>query len=225
MQRYANDQAINRKAKLGKILTWGGFAIIILALVLSFQERIITNTLLIVTLIGMLLSQYGIFLDNRWGKHPRIDEVLDQALKGLDSRYAIFHYELGANHVLIAPSGCYALVPVSQDGEITYDGTKWWQTRLRRGKEKKRALKNLTADATFEMRALNKALQKKLNGQELPEVKSILVFLHPDAKVSVEDPPIPAIYVKKLKSSIRKFDRAQTLDEEKISDLAEALGF
>src|SRR4030067_3439954 len=101
MQKYANDRAIGRKAKLSKILTYGGFAVVVLILILSFQQEMRTNTLLIVTLIGMLLSQYGIFLGNRWGKRPRIDEVFDQALKGLDSQYAIFHYELGPTHRLI----------------------------------------------------------------------------------------------------------------------------
>jgi hypothetical protein len=225
MQRYANDRAINRKAKLGKILTYGGFAIVIVILILSFQEQSLTNTLLIVTLIGMLLSQYGIFLDNRWGKRPRVDEVLDQSLKGLDSGYSIFHYELGANHVLVAPSGVYALVPVVLDGEITFDGTRWWRTRIRRGKIQKRAMKNLMADAAIEMRALTRTLQKKLIDYEFPEASSILVFLHSGAKVNVENTPIPAVHMKKLKATVRKFDRGQTLDQGKVLQLADSLGF
>ena len=140
MQRYANDRAINFKAKLGKILTYGGFGIVLIIFILSLQEGMLTNTLLIVTLIGMILSQYGIFLDNRWGKRPRIDEVFDQALKGLDTKYSVFHYELGANHVLIGPGGIFILVPVVFDGTITFDGTRWWRTRIRRGKEQKRAM-------------------------------------------------------------------------------------
>ena len=225
MQRYANDRAIDRKAKLGKILTYGGLGVVIVIFVLSFQETMLSNTFLIVTLIAMLTSQYGILLTNRWGKHPRIDEVLDQALKGLDSKYSLFHYELGANHALITPSGLFALVPVMADGEITFDGEKWWRTRIRRGKAKKRALKNLTSDAAIEVRAFNKTLQRKLNDQELPEVKPILVFLHSDATVNAENAPIPAVHFKKLKGTIRKFDKGQTLEQEQVSELAESLGF
>jgi hypothetical protein len=225
MQRYANDRAIDRKAKLGKILTYGGLGVVIVIFVLSFQEVMLSNTFLIVTLIAMLISQYGILLSNRWGKHPRVDEVIDQALKGLDSKYTLFHYELGANHALIAPSGLFALVPVLADGEITFDGEKWWRTRVRRGKTKKRALKNLTSDAAIEVRAFNKALQKKLNDQELPEVKPILVFLHSDTAVNTENAPIPAVHFKKLKGAIRKFDKGQTLDQGTISELADSLGF
>jgi hypothetical protein len=225
MQRYANDRTMDRKAKLGKILTYGGLGVVIVIFVLSFQEVMLSNTFLIVTLIAMLISQYGILLSNRWGKHPRIDEVLDQALKGLDSNYSLFHYELGANHALIAPSGLFALVPVMADGEITFDGEKWWRTRIRRGKEKKRPLKNLSSDAATEVRAFNKALKKRLNDQELPEVKPILVFLHPDATVKAENAPIPAVYFKKLKGTIRKLDKGQTLEQEQVSELAEALGF
>jgi hypothetical protein len=225
MQRYANDRAINLKAKLGKILTYGGFGIVIIIFILSLQEGMLTNTLLIVTLIGMILSQYGIFLDNRWGKRPRIDEVFDQALKGLDSKYSIFHYELGANHVLIGPGGIFALVPVVFDGEISFDGIKWWRTRIRRGKEQKRALKNLTADAEIELRSLTKSLRKKLIDQEIPEIKPILVFLHSGATVNADNAPIPAVHLKKLKAAIRKFDKGQTLDQGKILQLADSLGF
>jgi hypothetical protein len=184
----------------------------------------LSNTFLIVTLIAMLTSQYGILLTNRWGKHPRIDEVLDQALKGLDSKYSLFHYELGANHALIAPSGLFALVPVMADGEITFDGEKWWRTRIRRGKAKKRALKNLLSDAAIEVRAFNKVLKKKLNDHELPEVKPILVFLHSDAQVNVENAPIPAVHFKKLKGTIRKFDKGQTLEQEEVLELVDSLG-
>ncbi len=225
MQRYANDRSINRKAKLGKILTYGGLGVVVVILILSFQDKTLSSSLLIVTLIAMLLSQYGIFLDNRWGKRPRIDEVLDQALKGLDSRYSIFHYELGANHVLISPSGLYALVPVVLDGEITFDGTRWWRTRIRRGKEQRRGMKNLMADAQIEVRALNRALQKKFFDQELPEANSILVFLHSEAKVNADNAPISAVHLKKLKATVRKYDKGQTLDQGKVLQLADSLGF
>jgi hypothetical protein len=225
MQRYANDRAIQRKAKLGKILTYGGLGIVIVILILSFSQEQLTNTLLIVTLIGMILSQYGIFLDNRWGKHPRIDEAFDQALKGLDSRHAIFHYELGANHVLIAPSGIFALVPFVLDGEINFDGQNWYQTRMRRGKERKRAIRNLTTDASVEIRSLNKSLQKRFVDQEYPEGNPILVFLHNKAIVNAEHAPIPAVHLKKLKGLIRKLDKGPTLDQGKIQQLADALGF
>lgn len=225
MLRYANDRAIERKAKLGKILTYGGLGIVIIILILSFSQEQLTNTLLIVTLIGMILSQYGIFLDNRWGKHPRIDEAFDQALKGLDSRHAIFHYELGANHVLIAPSGIFTMVPVVLDGEITFDGIRWYQTRIRRGKARKKAVRDLTTDASVEIRSLNKSLHKNLVDQEFPEGKPILVFLHAEATVNAEHAPIPAVHLKKLKGMIRKLDKGPTLDQGKILQLADSLGF
>jgi len=225
MQRYANDQAIGSKAKLGKILTFGGAGALLLVLVLSFKQETLTNSFLIITLIAMLLSQYGIFLTNRWGKHPRVDEIFDQALKGLDSQYTIFHYELGASHALITPSGLFALVPVILDGEITFDGTKWWQTRLRRGKERTRQVKNLTTDASIETHALEKKLQKKLPDQGVPVVEPILVFLHSDATVNAEKSPIIAVHVKKLKQIIRKLEKKHTIDQSRILQLADSLGF
>jgi hypothetical protein len=225
MQRYIKEKGIERKAKLGKILTFGGLAVVVVIFIYSLQSDVLNNSFLIIVLIAMLLSQYGIFLDNRWGKHPRIDEVFDQALKGFDSKYSLFHYELGANHVLISPSGVHALIPVILEGEISYDDEKWYQTRIRRGKERTKKIKNLITDAAIEVRSLTKALKKRLEDQEIPEVKPILVLLHDDATSNASNAPIPIVHQKKLKSLIRKLGKGPTLDEGQVLQVADSLGF
>lgn len=225
MQRFLKEKAIERKAKLAKILTYGGLAVVVVIFIYSLQKEILGNIFLVIVLVAMLLSQYGIFLDNRWGKHPRIDEIFDQALKGFDSKYTIIHYELGANHVLISPLGVFALIPVILEGEITYDDETWYQTRTRRGKKRKKKAKNLTDDAAIEVRSLEKALQKRLKDQEIPEVKSILVLLHENATSKASNAPIPLVHQKKLKSMIRKLDNGPTLDEGQVHQLTDSLGF
>jgi hypothetical protein len=86
-------------------------------------------------------------------------------------------------------------------------------------------IKNLITDATIEVRSLTKALQKRLEDQEIPEVKPILVLLHDDATTNAPNAPIPIVHQKKLKSLIRKLGKGPTLDEEQVLEVADSLGF
>jgi hypothetical protein len=225
MQIFIKRNSIERKAKIGSYLMYGGAGILILTFIFSLSYPQSTAFIGISALIAFLLSQYGIILRNRWGRRPRIDEIIDQSLKGLDSNYTLFHYELGANHVLISPAGIFTLVPTIHDGKITYEDNNWWQIKKKRRGESKRKQNKLSSDADLEFRALTRSLQKKLPDQVIPEPKPILVFLHPDAIVQVEHAPIFASHGKKLKSFIRKLDRSGTLDELQIDLLAESSGF
>jgi hypothetical protein len=223
MQRYADDRAIMRKAKLGKILMFGGLGLMAAILFYSFKNPGMSNLFFIIALVGMLLSQMGIMLSNRWGKSPRVDEVIDQALKGLDSKYAIFHYDLGASHVLFSPSGVFTLVPSALAGEITYEDGKWWQTQLRRGRPRRKVIKTLEVDAEVDIRSLTKTLRRFFTDRELPPVSAIIVFLHQDANVKTENAPLQAIHIKKLKSWLRK-NRGLTFSEDEVARLAEWRG-
>jgi hypothetical protein len=163
MQIYIKNRSIERKAKIANYLMYAGPILLVGIFILSFSYPESTTILGIAALISFVVSQYGIILKNRWGKRPRIDEIIDQSLKGLDSKFTIFHYELGANHALISPSGIFALVPVILDGKITFEDGKWWQIKKSLGRERKKRQNKITTDAEFELRALSRSLQKKLN--------------------------------------------------------------
>jgi hypothetical protein len=68
-------------------------------------------------------------------------------------------------------------------------------------------------------------MQKKLLNHDIPEIKPILVFLHPETTTNADNAPIPAVHLKKLKAAIRKFDKGQTLDQAEVLQLADSLGF
>lgn len=224
MQRFANDKSIERKAKLGKYLTLAGFAALIGSLVLSFTQPQLANQLLIIAFSGTLLVQVGFLFTNRWGKHPRTDEILDQALKGLDSEYTLFHYLLGADHVLISPVGIYVLVPSIDDGEIRFRDGTWWQTRMRRGKAKDKKLKQLTTNARLEHRAFTKWVGKNLKAEDLPPSTPLLVFLHPDSTIHTKNASPDAVHFKKLKSYLRKQPRQSSIPESRLTELVELTG-
>lgn len=208
MRRFANDAAINRRSRAGTILTFVGFGLLIISLILSFRTETITTLSLGSALSGMIITQIGVTLTNKWGKRPRVDEIIDAALKGLDSRYALFHYSLGTDHVLFTPSGAFALVPCVQEGEISYDEGQWWQTTQRRGKKRKKRLKNIGKNAEYEAQATAKRIGRLVPQEEHPSVTPLLVFLHPDARLIVDGASPDAVHHKKVKQYLRKIKGA-----------------
>jgi len=204
MQRVANERMIKRRAQAGKFLTYTGVATLVGGLILSFTRREPTaadqTMVSILAILGMLCWQAGFALTNRWGNSPRRDEVLDKALKGLSKEYTIVHYMLGAKHVLFGPSGIFVLVP---------------QLQIRKGRRglRRKKLGRIEGDVEIERRALQKKLARVMPENQIPTIRGILVFIHPEVKVSAgQDTPESAVYAKKLKAMIRKLPTLPGLD-------------
>ena len=128
MQQYINSAKVKRNARLARILSFGGLAVMGLGLLISFRPPYRIDLVLGLFLVGILASQIGLPMRNRWDRRPRIDEILDGALKGLDQRFAIFHYSLGARHVLVCPGGVFAVIPRVENGLIRSSDGLWTRT-------------------------------------------------------------------------------------------------
>ena len=167
-------------------------------------------------------------LGNRWGASPRVDEILDEALKGLDNRYGIYHYKLGTSHALISPAGAFALVPRFEDGEITYDGDKWFAHGTKRRILRKsgiRSIGGVLKNAEAEARTMQRSLQRTLPEASNISVQPILVFVKNDTFVKIDEAPLYAVHTKKLKSFVRNLPKAKSLTAEELESLAEKLGY
>ncbi len=193
-----------------------------LGLLISFRPPYRVDLVLGLFLIGILSSQIGQPMRNRWDRQPRIDEILDGALKGLDQRFAIFHYSLGARHLLICPGGVFALIPRGEHGIIEYNDGNWTRT-TRKGSLFRRAgtrnIRGIEREADAEVDRANSRL-------DLPfSVRPLFVFMHSKAEMNVRQAPELASHLKKLKSSIRRLPKAETLAERQIAELAADRGF
>lgn len=228
MRQFRDSRLIKRNNYLGKALTFSGLALLIGSLVLSFTRPEMMNQLLIAVIIGTMFSQVGIALNSRWGSSPRIDELFDNALKGLDNRYATFHYKLGTSHALFSPSGVFALVPHHEDGEITYADGMWSQMRHKVGifrRSSRKPLKRIERSANAEARAMKRAINRKLPNMPEITMHPILVFTNEDAFIKTQNTPILTVHIKKLKSVIRRLPKAKTFTADEIELLAKAVGF
>ena len=115
-----NDSLIKRNARIGQVTMFVALAVLAGGMFVSFQYPEQANWSFVALLLGFILSQVGIYYSNRYSRKPRPDEMIDTALKGLDKKFAIYHYISPATHLLVGPSGVWVLLPYYQRGVITY---------------------------------------------------------------------------------------------------------
>jgi hypothetical protein len=228
MNIISNDKLIQRNARIAQITGLGGLAILLIGVYILFTKQNEITLIWGTVIAGFLLSQVGIYFTNRWGRVPRPDQHLNNALKGLDSNYTIYHYKSPTSHLLIGPAGLWVLIPHYQRGTITYEKGRYRQKGggLALGYLKifgQEGLGRLDLEVEAEKEAITKFIKKKMPDKELPTVQAALVFTDERTVLDVEDAPIPTLPAKKLKEFIRKAAKAKTLSAERVREIREVL--
>jgi hypothetical protein len=226
MQRYANETMIRRNAQMGKVMLIGGLGLLVLGVVVSVFRPNDQALVIAMAMGGMFTSQFGMAFTTRWGRRPRLDEVLDDAFKGMDGRTSLFHYCLGTHHALVAPNGVFAILPRADQGTVRYADGKWSVDQKKGGFLRRagaRPIKTLERDAQLEVDLLVDSLHK-----HLPDAKDVkpgvfVVFANPNVTVQAESAPLPAFHIKKVKEGVRRLERRPTLTPEQVTALAQKL--
>ncbi len=228
MKIVKDEKKIKRYSVLGQVASLGGLVILAGGMFLSFRNPDKIGFAWLALLIGFTLSQVGIFFGNRWGRRPRPDEHLDNALKGMDDRHTIYHYKTATNHLLIGPSGVWVLLPRHQVGKITYEKGRFKQKGggVLQGYLRIFAQEGLgrpDLELAGEIDAVKKYFKKMLPDQELPAIQGVLVFTNEKTELDVDDAPVLVAPVKKLKELIRKKSKEKGLSPLKLQEIQEAL--
>jgi len=71
--------------------------------------------------------------------------------------------------------------------------------------------------------ALKKYFSKKMEGDEVPEIKGILVFTSDQIEIDDTDASIPALQIKKLKEFVRQKSKEQSLGSLMLQKITSAL--
>jgi hypothetical protein len=224
-----NDRYIQTRSKIGRYASLGGLAVLAGGLLTSFlgQQRPELITLSFVCLlIGFVLSQVGIYYGNRFVRPDRPDEALTKALKGLDDRFILYHYQLPAPHVLLAPDACYVLAVQQQSGKVSARGDRWkhplgWKWLFAWASQE--SIGNPTKAAQLEVETLQAQLAKKLPNVEVP-LTPVVVFSNPDVELDVSDTAVPAIHIKKLKDWLRGAGKGQGLPASTRAEMLKLFG-
>jgi hypothetical protein len=121
-EKLRRRAAAAHAASLGGMLTMlGSVAITVFA-----QQLLILTTILL--FLGFATATTGIYFANRWVRKPRPEDILDQALKGLDDRHCLYHYlARSPAHLLLTPSGLVVLETRSGDGYFEFEDGRWRQ--------------------------------------------------------------------------------------------------
>lgn len=228
MKIVTHPKKIERYHKTGIYTSLASLVVLVAAvgLTLAGQTSQLMITLSFVAMIvGLILSQIGVFFANRWGKSPRIDERISQGLKGLDDRYTLYHYTSPIPHLLAGPSGVWAIAPQYQAGTITFEKKQYKQRGVRLfsrliGQE---GLTRPDLEAQGYCQDMEKFYQKTSNPGSMPSVQPMILFTNPKANVQVQEAPIPTMHVDKLKDFIRRRAKEQPAEMEKVRALQDLL--
>ncbi|WP_119072895.1 nuclease-related domain-containing protein [Aggregatilinea lenta] len=190
------------------------------------------SCLLLPTLLLMTIT--SVRMANQWIREPRPAKALQEALKGLGSRYTLFNYLLPAHHVLVGPEGVFLLHTVWQEKSYRVSGKKWsgdggMINRLM-GYMRQDLLGDPFREATYEAQQVQRVIDK-LAPDSGVTVQPVVVFINAKARVEAEDPDLPVVYGDpKKKPSLRQFLREQksvdrpTLSVEQMDRIDQAYG-
>jgi hypothetical protein len=226
MKVITNDRLVKRNARIGQVATVSGLLVLIGGMVISFRNPSYASLSWVALLAGFALSQVGLYFGNRWGRHPRPDELLDQGLKGLGEQYSIYHYETPAAHLLVGPSGLWVIMPYYQSGKIVYENNRYkqkgggfMQRYLRLFGQEGLGRPELEASSAVE--AIDKYIKKNIPDAEIKQPNVALVFINEKAELEVENAPVLTLLLKELKNNIRKPAKEKALSPEMIKQINE----
>lgn len=225
MDIISNERLIKRNARIGQISSLVGLLVLGGGMYISFTRVDLFGLSLAALLVGFALSQVGIYFGNRWGRRPRLDELLNQALKGLDGRYKLYHYSTPASHLLVGPAGVWVLMPRYQRGNITFEKGRW---RQRGGNIylkifAQEALGRPDLEIASEIEAVKRHLRETWSEEDLPEINAALIFTHDRAEVDADNAPSPTLHIRKLKDFIRKTAKNKPISLDKAKEIQQLL--
>jgi len=210
MNKVINEKLIKRNKTIGNITSIGGIAILAAGLILNINPTP-TRTILSfgALIIGFIVAQISTNYVTRFGRNPRFDEIIADNLTKLNQEYTFYVYSGPVSMLLVGPTGLWIPLPVVARGEISYD--KKWRQRggsffMKMFGQESIGRPDIEV-ATNEKQVVD-FLKKHLDENEMPQVNSILVSLHPKAVIGdVENAPVPIVELAALRRYIRKVDR------------------
>lgn len=231
MKIVTNERLIRRNTRIAQIASFSGLLVLISGLIISFTRQELISISFAALLVGFLLSQVGIYFTNRWGRRPRPDELLNQALKGFDNKYSIYHYITPASHLFVGPAGIWVILTRHQRGTISYSKGRWRmkgggiiQSYLRIFAQENLGRPDL--ELMNEVSNIQKYLGERLPDGNVPPIDTVLVFLNDNAEIVISDednPAAPTLKIKKLKEFLRKAAKRKPVSTDKVNEIQEML--
>lgn len=138
----------------------------------------------------------------QWISDLRGESAVAGALKYLPDEYIVLSDlvlpdgAVNLDYVVAGPNGLFALETREWPGDVRCKGHDWFVGRKR--------IPSPGRLATIKAGALRKSLVSMIYGGEekIPAVSAVLVFTHPESRVQVREPAVPAMRVEELAAFI-----------------------
>jgi hypothetical protein len=226
MKIIKNDKLIERNGKIGQWTSLAALIVLGAGMYISFTKPAWFIYSVLCLLLGFIMTQIGMYMGNRWGRSPRPDEKIDAGLKGLHSDFNMYHYSTPASHLLVGPAGVWVLIPYHQRGRVEYKKNRWrlsgggfLQGYMRLFGQEGLGKPDIEADA--ETASVRKFVDKKFEGENVPEIKAVLVFTNDEVELDVNEAALPAMKLKQLKDFMRQESKKRTLNSDQIERIIE----
>ncbi len=228
MKIIRNEKLIKRNAKIGQWTSLGALVVLGVGMYISFTRVDLFAYSIAALLVGFTLTQIGMYMGNRYGRRPRLDEKLDAGLKGLPGEFVMYHYTTPASHLLVGPAGIWVIMPYHQRGVVTYKKNRWrisgggfLQAYMRIfGQE---GLGRPDLEIAGEIEALRKYLAKHMDEAQIPEIRALMVFTSDNVEIEAEGAPLPAMKLKQIKDFFRQKAKEKPITPAQLAAVKAAL--
>ena len=229
MKISINDNLIRRNKLISQIMLYMAIGLIVLGLILSFTNINNANVFLsyLVLLPAYIFMQINVFMANKWGKNPRLDQIITNSLKGLDNSYNVYHYTTGVSHLLVGPAGIWIIKPYHQYGTISYDEQKKKYKQKGGGNFLSKffaldAVPDIERETKIQLADLEKYMDK-IGVKHYPKPIVANVFYKKEASLQTQNAPHLSLRIEKLKDVIRQNAKRNPVDSNSLDKIKEYL--
>ncbi|NJC98650.1 MAG: hypothetical protein FIB03_20345, partial [Anaerolineae bacterium] len=180
MKIIKNEKRIKLNGQIGQWTSLAALVVLGLGMYISFTRTDLFIYSIAALLLGFTLTQIGMYLGNRYGRSPRLDERIDAGLKGLQNEFVMYHYMTPASHLLVGPAGVWILMPYHQRGQVTYKKNRWrmsgggfLQSYMRIFGQENIGRPDIEIES--EINALKKYLTGQMDESGVPEISTLMV--------------------------------------------------
>lgn len=217
MNVAANDAYLKSQKRWAFIVQAIGMGLVFLSFLLSFIYITVPALIFIAypaLLVGWPLWLVGRGKSRRWATALKVNDTITTELKGLNSRYALFHYvvlgKTALDHVLVSPDGVLILEVKEGGGLVTCkpgkEGADRWSMKTgiidriaRIGDE---SLSNPTLTLDAKIAALRDwVTAQEILSRQLP-VAGAVAFYNPATGLNIEDSKYDVLRLPELKEFI-----------------------
>jgi len=235
MQLHRNEALLKSRLRLSIIFfvaslvcLLGGFIVSTRLQDLSMQYAVSLSTLG----FGITLWWQNKRYLTRWGPKSVQDATIAHNLKGVDNRYHLFSFvsvDL-PDYLLVGPMGVLIVLPKAVTGNVSCNEGRWahdegrplW-LRLSLLMSPLPTLGKPDAEARDSVESVKRFLRRRLSDDEAERipVEPIVVLTAPDVKLNVSGCSTEALYLRSLRSHVRRAPRV--LASKELDALADAL--